>query len=359
MCRSIPTIDRATSLERVLRNLEEIVTQESLGNDVRVFISDNCSEDRTPDVIREFATSFPFASALRADHRLTFDENVLRCFEATSTRFLWVCNDHSGFIGENVVRAIQFLKDHDAPGSFFYVPNEGSLAVAADIERSSRFGLALTNTLINCSVFDREEVLPFYRSLMPEYNGSWLVFLAANLQMLHARDGHAFLIPYECTRYAQFADGSRQRHSWSSDWDSYVTVGRIGARLIASLVEHLPVPAQEVRAVFRARGWGLAAVGVYKRLRLGNLGARYTAEVADEICAHRTYTAPEKLLIRVFVSGGGLSVRLCGFLVSLVSMVVSVSRRVRSATLRTQSSARNTHGQQLGRGSKSSSMRSK
>lgn len=84
---AVPTINRATSLEKVLRNLEEIITHESLADDVRVFISDNCSEDRTADVIRDFTIRCLFASARRADYRLTFDENVLRCFEATSTPY--------------------------------------------------------------------------------------------------------------------------------------------------------------------------------------------------------------------------------------------------------------------------------
>jgi abequosyltransferase len=86
----IPTNNRASFLKKNLDTLSKIIE-----TDMEIVIGDDCSNDNTEEVVREFIKSHPKLEIkyFRSKERIFFDKNALRIVEAASGKFCWMLGD--------------------------------------------------------------------------------------------------------------------------------------------------------------------------------------------------------------------------------------------------------------------------
>ena len=92
LCIGIPTFERADDLERLLACLERQLSD--AGEDVTVFVSDNASADRTPELLREAAERLPWLRVHRQPTNLGAPPNIQWLIDhAGDSEYLWLIGD--------------------------------------------------------------------------------------------------------------------------------------------------------------------------------------------------------------------------------------------------------------------------
>jgi len=304
---AIPTLNRSTSLQKVLSNISDIVETYVLQADIDVIIYDNASNDDTANVGNTYSSRYDYVKYYQSKYILSFDENIKTFLDISDTKYVWVCNDHSGFVKEYIAQVVDYLKKNPNC-SYFFIPQKGSLPLALEIFNNYHNGLTFINTLMNCNIFNREKLLPYYDSHMAEFNNSWLLYLVANIDMVYSTKAEILLIPYETILYGQYSDPSREKNSWSSDWNRYVHIGYSYSRMLQLMSQKHDIDKTFLKKIFRGRGWGMAAVNAYRVLRLKNMKMRFNSDIARTISDFPSYTFLNAICIKTFVSGSKYSV---------------------------------------------------
>ena len=87
---AVPTYRRPANL-RVL--LDALSPQLASLPQVELLISDNCSPDETPDVVREFQGAGLRYTYHRHEQNIGPDANFLSCYEKASGKYVWIFGD--------------------------------------------------------------------------------------------------------------------------------------------------------------------------------------------------------------------------------------------------------------------------
>ena len=112
LCIGIPTFERADDLEHLLACLERQLSDAR--EDVTVFVSDNASADRTPELLREAAERLPWLRVHRQPTNLGAAPNMHWLIDhAGGSEYLWLIGDDD-------------------------VPHDGALAAVVDLLRGER-----------------------------------------------------------------------------------------------------------------------------------------------------------------------------------------------------------------------------
>lgn len=112
LCIGIPTFERADDLERLLACLERQLSD--AGENVTVFVSDNASTDRTPELLREAAERLPWLHVHRQPTNLGAPPNIQWLIDhAGDSEYLWLIGDDD-------------------------VPHDGALATVVGLLRAER-----------------------------------------------------------------------------------------------------------------------------------------------------------------------------------------------------------------------------
>lgn len=108
---AIPTFNRAEQLRGLLAILEPQIAR---ATDVELFVSDNASEDATPDVIAEAQLRYAAAGArlrtCRHASNLGSDANFASCFREAKGSFFWMCGDDDLIVPGAVDEMLTLLK---------------------------------------------------------------------------------------------------------------------------------------------------------------------------------------------------------------------------------------------------------
>ncbi len=111
---AVPTFNRAEQL----RGLLEVLEPQIAGTpQVEVFLSDNASEDHTPEVIACAKQRFEAAGARLRTHRhaenVGADANFAFCFHQAAGRFFWICGDDDRIVPGAVHEVLALLQGPD------------------------------------------------------------------------------------------------------------------------------------------------------------------------------------------------------------------------------------------------------
>ena len=111
---AIPTFNRAEQLEGLLKVLEPQIVRFP---EVELFVSDNASEDRTPEVIacarERFTTTGVRFRTHRHSSNVGSDANFAFCFKQAAGHFFWMCGDDDLIVPGAVAEMLALLKDPD------------------------------------------------------------------------------------------------------------------------------------------------------------------------------------------------------------------------------------------------------
>ena len=60
---------------------------------VEVFVSDNCSTDSTPEIIRQYQKTYTNVTYSKNETNIGTDRNIIKCFERAAGDFVWLLSD--------------------------------------------------------------------------------------------------------------------------------------------------------------------------------------------------------------------------------------------------------------------------
>lgn len=108
----LPTYNRAKYLKMQLENFASM--PQKLWEDIRIFISDNCSSDDTQSLGREFSRKEGVDIIYhRNDSNLGMDGNFVTCFKSAKSKYVWLLGDDDTIIIEKLSLLISFLKKEE------------------------------------------------------------------------------------------------------------------------------------------------------------------------------------------------------------------------------------------------------
>lgn len=110
---AIPTFNRAESLDRQLAWIAQAI--KGFEPDCEIFVSDNCSTDRTQEVISKWQailSDIPFTNNKNSAN-VGVRENVARCINSAKTKYVWTVGDDDPIQDSAVAYVLAKLKKHE------------------------------------------------------------------------------------------------------------------------------------------------------------------------------------------------------------------------------------------------------
>lgn len=115
----IPTWNRAQLLNELLVSLEKQIVENNLQVEIEVFISDNHSEDKTPEIIQSFTNRLPFFRAERNSSNIGAKSNVLLSMEKANGLFCMVLGDDDRLNAKALPEILNRIKENPDTGILF------------------------------------------------------------------------------------------------------------------------------------------------------------------------------------------------------------------------------------------------
>lgn len=164
---AIPTWNRATFLQRNLAQLERELVGVPPGR-VELLISDNASDDDTPQVVAEASARLPSLSALRNAENLGWGRNFLQCLQRAKGDYVMLLADDDFIVDGGLSAILAAISGPERPGSVTlgvfgfdrdFAAERPELAarpqVVLDRVDSYLCETALINTLLSATVLER------------------------------------------------------------------------------------------------------------------------------------------------------------------------------------------------------------
>lgn len=133
----IPTYNRADYLEKNLCLLEKYIVKNNLSDEVKIIVSDNCSDDNTKKVLTRFLeTDEMKIDIYHQDNNLGLEQNVLFVLNKAKSEYTMILGDDDYLNEKYLVNIIDKLKtDHDI---YCIIPSIQSINHYGDIINSGR-----------------------------------------------------------------------------------------------------------------------------------------------------------------------------------------------------------------------------
>jgi glycosyltransferase involved in cell wall biosynthesis len=103
----IPTYNRSNKLFRLLKNIEDEVTD--LNFSIRVYVSDNASNDDTEIVVKNFKTNAFNLEYYRQEKNIGFDGNVRFLYDKAKSEYVWFFSDDDILLPRSIETVINGL----------------------------------------------------------------------------------------------------------------------------------------------------------------------------------------------------------------------------------------------------------
>jgi glycosyltransferase involved in cell wall biosynthesis len=104
---AIPTYNRAADLQACLARL---AGQPGVGSDVELLVSDNCSTDNTPAVVKAWQNKGVSITYLRNVQNIGPDNNFVQCYAAAKGKYFWLLGDDDMVLDGAVERVTSLLR---------------------------------------------------------------------------------------------------------------------------------------------------------------------------------------------------------------------------------------------------------
>jgi glycosyltransferase involved in cell wall biosynthesis len=295
----VPTRNRCEALGKAVAETCARITSEGALGKVRLLVFDDCSNDATEARVQTIVEQHGIVEYFRSETRVGYDKGLLRCLELATTRYVWTMNDHSSILPGVLRRVLEKLSED--PGYIYvHAPQKGDLALSREVHAVAREALGLVNMSINTNIYNRELLIPCYQRRLPAYDGSWLAFQVANLDLLYENpSGEILLLPFECSEYGKHMGAERANNSWSTNREQYVRTGYYGARLLADTRAKHSIRESVYKRVLGRRAWGIDACVAYMHLwKMDETGKRFDRGLIAVIAGHPTFNAVERWIVR-------------------------------------------------------------
>ncbi|MBD2167181.1 glycosyltransferase family 2 protein [Calothrix membranacea FACHB-236] len=110
---AIPTYNRAELLDKQLAWLAQAI--KGFESDCEILVSDNCSTDKTPEIIQKWQSilsNITFRANRHAEN-LGVMKNILYCLNAATTKYVWTIGDDDPIQNRAIAYVINKIKHHE------------------------------------------------------------------------------------------------------------------------------------------------------------------------------------------------------------------------------------------------------
>ncbi|WP_414582940.1 glycosyltransferase family 2 protein [Scytonema sp. PCC 10023] len=110
---AIPTYNRAERLDKQLAWLAQAII--GFESDCEIFVSDNCSTDKTQEVIKKWQTNLSHITfkSSRNSENIGVMRNIIHCLKSATTKYVWTIGDDDPIQDRAVPYVISKLKQHE------------------------------------------------------------------------------------------------------------------------------------------------------------------------------------------------------------------------------------------------------
>jgi hypothetical protein len=110
---AIPTFNRAELLDEQLAWVAEAI--KGFESECEIFISDNCSTDNTPEVIKKWQTDLSHLTfkTNRNLENIGVMKNIIHCLKSATTKYVWAIGDDDPIQGRALAYVIDKIKQHE------------------------------------------------------------------------------------------------------------------------------------------------------------------------------------------------------------------------------------------------------
>lgn len=110
---AIPTYNRAERLDKQLAWLAQAII--GFESDCEIFVSDNCSTDKTQEVIKKWQTNLSHITfkSSRNSENIGVMRNIIHCLKSAKTKYVWTIGDDDPIQDRAVPYVISKLKQHE------------------------------------------------------------------------------------------------------------------------------------------------------------------------------------------------------------------------------------------------------
>lgn len=108
----IPTYNRGIHLNEQLRRLSSMPPE--MWKDLTVFVSDNCSNDNTEEIVRSYISK-PIIDIVYSKNEcnLGMDGNFVKCFTSAKSKYVWLLGDDDYIKIDKLVLIVKLLKENN------------------------------------------------------------------------------------------------------------------------------------------------------------------------------------------------------------------------------------------------------
>lgn len=109
----IPTRNRSYWLEISLNALINDIHAHGITPEVlKIYISDNCATDNTPELVRQFQTKYPGLIYTRNATNIGADRNAIHCPELAHGTYVWVMGDDDSILPGRLPQILDILRNN-------------------------------------------------------------------------------------------------------------------------------------------------------------------------------------------------------------------------------------------------------
>ena len=103
---------------KTIRNMLDILLPQC-DSRVEVFVSDNCSTDSTPEIIRQYQKTYTNVTYSKNETNIGTDRNIIKCFERAAGDFVWLLSDDEIAIEGSIKEILDLIKQHQDLGLIY------------------------------------------------------------------------------------------------------------------------------------------------------------------------------------------------------------------------------------------------
>ena len=124
---AIPTYNRQEQLKECLDSIVKEIKKS--WESIEIFVSDNCSDDLTPNILTEYSAKYDFIRYQRNEKNLGVDMNIIISIKNSKGRYVWVFSDddivNEGALNNIIEKIKGYEPDYISPDSYQFVTKDG------------------------------------------------------------------------------------------------------------------------------------------------------------------------------------------------------------------------------------------
>ena len=216
----IPTRNRLISIQNNVDHLINLVETLNLSNEINIIVSDN-SKNINNYLHKKNLTLHFFEYMHSFDYGHDF--NIQKLINTANSKYIWLCQDHTKILFNNIKLIITKLKKNNL--DYLFVSTKKNYYLEDLVSKNPKY-LSFKNTYLNTNIVILDKFRDLYNLSMNSYNESHLVWHYSIIKLLFNNSNSK--IDYllgQCSIYKFFdINDEHKKMTWSLSLNNYIKI---------------------------------------------------------------------------------------------------------------------------------------